>query len=65
MCYDKNLLEKITFFCLTTHEVYNNHALNEDDDTFSRSFSNPDKVTKAPQLLASQSKLNHNEPDKH
>ena len=38
MCYDNNLLEKITFFCLTTHEVYNNHALNEDDDTFSRAL---------------------------
>ena len=38
MCYDKNLLEKITFFCLTTQEVYNNLALNEDDDTFSRAL---------------------------
>ena len=38
MCYDENLLEYITLFCLTTHEVYNNHTLNEDDDTFSRAL---------------------------
>ena len=28
----------MTLFCLTTHEVYNNHTLNEDDDTFSRAL---------------------------